>query len=251
MTALVTSRAPDMPSGCPSAIAPPFGFTCAAASSSPSSRRQASACAANASFSSTDVDLLDAQPRGLQQPADGRHRSDAHDPWRDPRRRARHHARPGAQPEFARRRLVGEQERASAVVDPGSIACRDRARLAKRRGQARQVRERRVGPRVLVVADFGHHAFATLDPHWHDFTGEPARRPCRAGALLGSQRERVLVFATDPPLFGNVLRGLWHRLRAERAPEQRVDEAPTHRRVLDPHAAREGRVRLAHHERRA
>ena len=41
-----------MPRGCPSAIAPPFGLTCAASSSTPSSRSTASPCAANASFNS-------------------------------------------------------------------------------------------------------------------------------------------------------------------------------------------------------
>ncbi|KGX62712.1 hypothetical protein Y025_6322 [Burkholderia pseudomallei TSV32] len=50
--AVVTSRAPDAPSGCPSAIAPPFGFTRASSSATPSSRSTASPCDANASFSS-------------------------------------------------------------------------------------------------------------------------------------------------------------------------------------------------------
>ena len=36
-----TRRAPDMPSGWPSAIAPPFGLTCGASSGRPSSRRTA------------------------------------------------------------------------------------------------------------------------------------------------------------------------------------------------------------------
>ena len=41
-----------MPSGCPSAIAPPFGLTFSASSSMPRSRSTASPCAANASLSS-------------------------------------------------------------------------------------------------------------------------------------------------------------------------------------------------------
>ncbi len=49
---MVTSRAPLAPSGCPSAIAPPFGLTRASSSASPWSRVTASACAANASFNS-------------------------------------------------------------------------------------------------------------------------------------------------------------------------------------------------------
>src|SRR5262245_35638326 len=49
-TAVKASRAPDMPSGCPSAIAPPCGLTCSAASATPSWRRQASPCEAKASL---------------------------------------------------------------------------------------------------------------------------------------------------------------------------------------------------------
>src|SRR5690606_3187985 len=44
-------RAPLIPSGCPRAIAPPYGLTCSASSGRPSSRKQASDCAANASLS--------------------------------------------------------------------------------------------------------------------------------------------------------------------------------------------------------
>ena len=50
--AVVARRAPDIPSGWPSAMAPPFGFTCAASSGRPSWRSTASACAAKASLSS-------------------------------------------------------------------------------------------------------------------------------------------------------------------------------------------------------
>src|SRR6266516_2210171 len=46
------SRAPDMPSGCPSAIAPPLGLTCPASSGNPSCRSTASDWAAKASLSS-------------------------------------------------------------------------------------------------------------------------------------------------------------------------------------------------------
>src|SRR4029453_9980043 len=51
--AVITSLTPLAPSGCPRAIATPFGFTCAASSASPSARVQASTCAAKASLSST------------------------------------------------------------------------------------------------------------------------------------------------------------------------------------------------------
>src|SRR5664280_866727 len=51
--AVMASRAPLMPSGCPSAMAPPLGLTCSASSGSPSCRSTASDWAAKASFSST------------------------------------------------------------------------------------------------------------------------------------------------------------------------------------------------------
>ena len=44
--------APDTPSGCPIAIAPPFGLTLGSLSSRPKLLVTASACAANASFNS-------------------------------------------------------------------------------------------------------------------------------------------------------------------------------------------------------
>ena len=45
-------RAPVMPYGCPSAIAPPCGFSLSLNGSTPSSWHTGSTCAANASFSS-------------------------------------------------------------------------------------------------------------------------------------------------------------------------------------------------------
>ena len=45
-------RAPLIPRGCPSAIAPPFGLTFSLSSGKPNSRVTASACAAKASFNS-------------------------------------------------------------------------------------------------------------------------------------------------------------------------------------------------------
>src|SRR5829696_9377681 len=51
-TSVVSMRAPEAPRGCPSAIAPPLGFNLSSAGSIPHSWRTASACAANASYSS-------------------------------------------------------------------------------------------------------------------------------------------------------------------------------------------------------
>ena len=50
--AVPTIRAPVIPKGWPSAIAPPLGFTRASSSAIPSPRKTANPCAAKASFSS-------------------------------------------------------------------------------------------------------------------------------------------------------------------------------------------------------
>ncbi len=55
---MVASRAPVIPRGWPSAMAPPLALTCSASSGRPSSRRTASPCEANASFSSITSNCL-------------------------------------------------------------------------------------------------------------------------------------------------------------------------------------------------
>lgn len=57
-----TSRAPEAPSGWPTAIAPPPGFTWSASSARPSPRSTARDCAAKASFSSITSILASASP---------------------------------------------------------------------------------------------------------------------------------------------------------------------------------------------
>ena len=57
-------RAPEQPSGCPRAIAPPFTFS--SRGRFRARRMLASTCAANASFSSTEADVVDREARPLQ-----------------------------------------------------------------------------------------------------------------------------------------------------------------------------------------
>src|SRR6185312_278032 len=68
--------------------------------------------------------------------------------------------------------------------------------------------------------------------------------------LLAAQRERILILARDAVLRGHVFGGLAHGLDAIQRLQRRIDEAPTHRGVLDQLIAGERRGRLAHHERR-
>ncbi|MNR11030.1 hypothetical protein D3C85_1273110 [compost metagenome] len=62
-SAVSTNRTPLMPNGCPSAMAPPFGLTCAASSASPNSRNTANPWLAKASLSSITSKSLTATPR--------------------------------------------------------------------------------------------------------------------------------------------------------------------------------------------
>ncbi len=94
-----TSRAPLIPSGWPSAIAPPLGLTRGSLSLSPSSRRHAIACAANASLSSITSICDSVSPVRVEHRSRSRHRAHTHD--------ARLHARRRRSPATAR---VGSSE---------------------------------------------------------------------------------------------------------------------------------------------
>ena len=84
-------RAPDMPSGWPSAMAPPFGLTCSASSGRPSCAvRPAPGGEGLVQFD--DVEAATAVP-AARRACDRRHGSDSHDARSDARRRAAEHAR--------------------------------------------------------------------------------------------------------------------------------------------------------------
>ena len=109
-----TRRAPLMPSGWPSAIAPPLTFT--RSSSRPSSRTTARLCEAKASFSSTRSISPTSTPARAEQLAHGRDRPDAH------------HARVDA---------------GDGAADEARRAARRRARAPSPRSRSRARRRRR------------------------------------------------------------------------------------------------------------
>ena len=82
---VAVSLAPVQPSGWPSAIAPPLTFS--RSGSIGSSFRQASTCAAKASFSSIEIDLIERQPGLLERFLDRRHRPMPKSSGRDARGR--------------------------------------------------------------------------------------------------------------------------------------------------------------------
>src|SRR5262249_1451751 len=142
--AVRASRAPDMPSGWPRAMAPPFGLTKSASSGSPSWRRQASAWAANASLSSITSNELtpNADPRRVGHLRPRRHWADTHDARRDAGGRHAGDTGQRLQVVLLDRTLRGDQQGGRPVVDSGRIAGGDRAVLAEQRRQGGELLQR-------------------------------------------------------------------------------------------------------------
>ena len=107
--AVRTRRAPDMPNGCPRAMAPPLGFTRAivvAHAQLPEARQRLS----RKSLVQLDhVRSATRESRARQRLARRRHRSHAHGPGLDARYGGRHDTRQRREPELARR-LLGRQK---------------------------------------------------------------------------------------------------------------------------------------------
>ena len=146
-----TSRAPLMPSGWPSAIAPPLTFT--RSGSSPSSRTTATLCEANASFSST---------RSISSIATPVRSSSLRTAGIGPMPITRGSTPAAALPAKRRQRLGAQRrrpllardhERGRAVVHAARVARGDAAAGAKRGLERGQPLGGRVRPRVLVAVE--------------------------------------------------------------------------------------------------
>src|SRR5207247_7986062 len=139
--------------------------------------------------------------------------------------------------------LRGDHDRRGAVVDPGRVAGRNRAVLAKGGLQRGQLRLGRVRPRMLVAP-----GLADRDA----LVREPPRLVRPGPALLRLQAESILLLARDPVALCHVLTGLAHRLEREQLLQARVRETPPERRVIDRSvAAGKPVLRLAEDEGRA
>jgi hypothetical protein len=90
---------------------------------------------------------------------------------------------------------------------------------------------------VFVGAQFGHR---------EQFVGERAARDGGRRFALRVERERVLLFARDAVLLGDVLRGFAHRNRWIDFRELRIRHAPAERRIEHLRRAAEERVGLRH-----
>ncbi len=110
--------------------------------------------------------------------------------------------------------------------------------------------ERCIGARMLILADY---CFTLLvgNPHLNDFFSEKSCSLRSGSTLLTAQSESVLIFAGYLEIVRNVVGSLRHCVDAVLRFHQRVDETPANGSVFQFHVARERRIRLAHHERRA
>ena len=243
--AVSARRAPDMPSGWPSAMAPPLGLTCSASSARPSWRSTARAWLAKASFSSIDVEIGDLRPSRSQQLLRRRDRADAHDARRHAGRGHAEDAGARRQPVALGRRCRGEEQRRGAVIDARGIAGGDRAAGLRTIGFSLASASSVVSARGCSSRlDDDRAALAAGDFDRHDLLGaEAAGSLRRDGALLasaarrrpGRRGETWNSSATFSPVSG-----------MESTPycclHQRVDEAPADGGVVDLGACAEKAV---------
>ena len=120
---------------------------------------------------------------------------------------------------------------AAPSLMPGRVAGRDRAALAERRLQRREL--------LGVVSGRGCSSRVDVaDRRRARRRSGPPRR--RRPAPLRRERERVLVLARDAPPLGHVLARLAHRLEREHRLHPRIREAPAERRVVHGRRCRAG-----------
>ena len=229
-----------MPSGWPSAMAPPLTFTRAGSSSS--SRRQATDWLAKASLISTrsrSATVRPARSRALRVAGTGPMPiTDGSTPATAVlTTRAR-----GAQAKLARPTGLHEHEGRRAVVDARRVARRHAAALLEGRLQRRQDLRGGVRSGMLVAVDDEGRRAALRDGHGDQLPSEAAAGDGFRGTLLAGQCEGVLVRAADAPALRHELRGLTQRDGRVALVQSRVDEAPAERACLRPAARRAGRA---------
>ena len=104
---------------------------------------------------------------------------------------------------------------------------------------------------MLVLVDDDRARLAAWRLDRNDLFGEIARgaRPCRRAAASAARRHPAP--CAPPGIPRRRSRRSRHRIDAVLRLQQRIDEAPADRRVVDLGGARERLARLAHHHRRA
>ena len=190
-----TSRAPDIPIGWPSAIAPPLTLTMSwltprsrmdwmatAAKASLISIRSRSARVRPALSSACRIALAGCECSELSGPGDVAVRPDLGEP---------------GQPELLGLGPAHHHHRAGAVGDRRRAAGRDGAVRRERRPQLGQGLGRGVRPDPLILADHDGVALALRDRHRGDLFGEEPVLLRRGGPLVAGRGEGVLLLAGD------------------------------------------------------
>ena len=159
-------------------------------------RRQASGIAANASLISMRSTSASFQSGALERQPDRRHRADAEHARLDRRDAVRDQPRQRRQPVRFREGALGHDHRRGAAVEPGRVAGRDGAVLAKGRVQLGERLERRLGPMRFVLGESStpflpRSSIATIS------SVELARGLRSGEALLRARRPAVLILAAD------------------------------------------------------
>ena len=176
-------RVPLMPSGWPSAIAPPFTLTLSRGS--PSSCSTARYCAANASLISNRSMSDERQAGALEQLARGRRRPHPHQASARRPSSPTLQAAQAAPAEPVDGRPRGEHQRGAAVDDAAGVAGGDAPVLRERRRQLREPLERGVWPHVVVARE-RLDALARLHVDGHDLLGETSCVPRGGRELLAA-----------------------------------------------------------------
>jgi hypothetical protein len=199
-----------------------------------------------------EVDVVDRQVGARERPPARLDRPDAHDRRVDADDAVRHDPRQRIDPERLNGRLRADDDARGPVVDPRRVAGRDGAALAKGGAQRGEPLDRGVGTRALVLGDDHRLGAAPRDLERDDLALEHAGLARGDRALVGGERELVLVMARDAEALGDVLGGLAHALGRIALGQPRVDEAPADRRVdqLD-RAARKRALGFQRDQRRA
>ena len=235
----MSSRAPEHPSGCPSAIAPPFALSRSSSASIPQLVGHGQRLSREGLVQLDQVDVVEAQPGPLQRLRGRRHRADAHDPRRHSGHGHRAHLGERRQPVRLGVARARDHHRGRAVVERARVARGDGAVLLEHRLQLRERLQRRVAARPLVGLDHGV-ALAAVHGHRHGLLVEAPGVDRRHGLLVAVQREAVLAHARDLALLGEVLRGDAERVGVPAPLHLRVGHAPAERRVVDRAVARTG-----------
>ena len=163
------------------------------------------------------------------------HAGHAHDPgfWRE------------AVPRRAR--LVGQQQRAGAVIHTRGVAGGYRAIRAHDALELGECLQAGLA-RVFVLAHQQRIAFLLGNAHWCDLGLQACIFLCHQRIALRAPGHLVLRLARDAEICGHVLGGFGHAVHAIGLLHQPVDKAPADGGVVDRIAAAKSAVHLGHNE---